>query len=119
VSSLKLIIIACAACGILIETSAQWIQIPSSPAGFFRNVVNINDTLYASHSNTGIYISSDGTTWQQINSGLNNTESRQVSEIIKFDSDLYAATVDGIYKSTNNGNEWIKKRMVLQLVPVH
>jgi len=110
VSSLKIIIIACAARGILIETSAQWIQIPSSPAGFFRNIVNVNDTLYASHSNTGIYISSDGTTsWQQINSGLNNTESRQVSEVIKFNSDLYAATVDGIYKSTNGGAEWIKK----------
>lgn len=109
-NTLKLIIIVYTFCGILIETSAQWIQIPSSPAGFFRNVISVNDTLYASHSNTGIYISSDGTTsWQQINSGLNNTESRQVSEVIKFNSDLYTATVDGIYKSTNSGIEWIKK----------
>jgi len=110
VSSLKLIIIACAACGILIETSAQWIQIPSSPAGFFRNVTSVNDTLYASHSANGIYKSLDGMlSWQQINSGLNTSESRQVYEVLKYNGSLYAATVDGIYKSANNGNEWIKK----------
>ena len=117
-NTLKLIIVVYTFCGILIETSAQWVQIPSSPAGFFRNVISVNDTLYASHSNTGIYISSDGTTsWQQINSGLNNIESRQVSEVIKFNSDLYAATVDGIYKSTNNGNEWIKKSNGITIGP--
>jgi len=97
---------------------AQWTQVPTSPPGWFLNIIIVNDTLYASHISNGIYKSTDGTVpWQQINNGLNNTESRQVFEVIKFNSDLYAATVDGIYKSTNNGNEWIKKSNGITIGP--
>jgi hypothetical protein len=97
---------------------AQWTQVPTSPPGWFQNIIVVNDTLYISNISNGIYKSTDGTTtWQQINNGLNNTESRQVFEVIKFSSDLYAATVDGIYKSTNNGNEWVKKSNGITIGP--
>ena len=97
---------------------AQWTQMPTSPPGWFQNIIIVNDTLYVSHISNGVYKSTDGTvTWQQINNGLNNTESRQVFEVIEFNSDLYAATVDGIYKSTNKGNEWIKKSNGITIGP--
>ena len=89
---------------------AQWIQMPSSPVGYIKNIINSEDALYLSHFNNGVFKSVDGgNSWQQINNGLNNSQSRSVSEILCMGDTLYAATVDGIYKSTNGGDSWEKK----------
>lgn len=97
---------------------AQWTPVPTSPPGWFQNIIIVNDTLYVSHISDGVYKSTDGTvTWQQINNGLNNSDSRQTRELIKYNSSLYVSTVDGIYKSTNNGNEWVKKSNGITIGP--
>ena len=97
---------------------AQWTQVPTSPPGWFQNIIIVNDTLYASHISDGVYKSTDGTvSWQQINNGLNNSDSHQTQELIKYNSSLYVATADGIYKSTNNGNEWVKKSNGITIGP--
>ncbi|MFI5237199.1 MAG: T9SS type A sorting domain-containing protein [Ignavibacteriales bacterium] len=112
---LKIILIAAV---LPFATFAQWVQMPSSPTGYFRNIIIVNDTLYVSHGSNGVYKSTVGTdSWQLINNGLSNSESRQVYEIIFFESNLFAATVDGIYKSTNNGNLWIKKSNGITIGP--
>jgi hypothetical protein len=97
---------------------SQWVQMLSSLSGFIRNIIEVNGTLYISHNTNGVYKSTDGAlTWQQINNGLKNTQSKQVFEITYFKGDLFAATVDGIYKSTNDGAEWIKKSNGITIGP--
>ncbi len=97
---------------------AQWEQMPSSPSGYFRNIININNVLYASHSANGIYRSTDGAnTWQQVNNGLSTNPAKHIYEIIFYDGNLYAATEDGIYKSTNSGDEWVRKSNGITIGP--
>ena len=97
---------------------AQWIQMPSSPVGYIKNIINSEDALYLSHFNNGVFKSVDGgNSWQQINNGLNNSQSRSVSEILCMGDTLYAATVDGIYKSTNSGDSWEKKSNGITIGP--
>jgi hypothetical protein len=90
----------------------------SSPTGSFNNLVDISGILYASHGFNGIYRSADSAvSWQQINSGLVIQQSKQVYEIISYEGNLYAATVDGIYKSTNDGGQWVKKSSGITVGP--
>ncbi len=97
---------------------AQWEQMPSSPAGSFRNIVEVNNILYASNVSNGIFRSTDGAlTWQQVNNGLNTTAAKHLYEVMFYDGNLFAATEDGIYKSTNSGDEWIKKSSGITIGP--
>jgi photosystem II stability/assembly factor-like uncharacterized protein len=97
---------------------AQWEQMPSSPAGSFRNIVDVSNILYASNVSNGIFRSTDGAlTWQQVNNGLSTTEAKHMYEVMFYDGNLYAATEDGIYKSTNSGDEWIKKSSGITIGP--
>ena len=96
----------------------QWMQITSAPQNFIQNITEVNNILYLSHSFSGVYKSTDGAlTWQQISNGLNTGHSKTVYEIISYNGNLYAATADGIYKSTNLGDEWIKKSNGITIEP--
>jgi hypothetical protein len=99
-------------------TNAQWIQVPASPSGMIRNIIGYDGILYLSHYSQGVYKSTDSmASWQLISSGLNSSQAKQVSEVIFFNGNLYAATVDGIYKSSNAGQEWIKKSNGITIGP--
>jgi len=99
-------------------SNAQWEQVPTSPPGYFQNILVVNNTIYASHYSSGIYKSTDGMeSWQQINNGLNTTQSKSISEILSYNGNLYASTRNGIYKSTNEGNEWVKKSNGITIGP--
>jgi photosystem II stability/assembly factor-like uncharacterized protein len=116
--NMKKLIFAIIAFVSLPNSYSQWMQMPSMPTGFFQNLISINDTLYASNLSSGVYRSVDGTaTWHQINNGLSNSQSKQVYEVLSYNGSLYAATVDGIYKSTNGGSEWIKKSSGITIGP--
>jgi hypothetical protein len=55
--------------------------------------------------------------WQLINNGLSNTQAKQVYEVLFYNGNLYAATVGGIYKSTDNGNNWQKNSNGITIGP--
>ncbi|HEY6435576.1 MAG TPA: hypothetical protein VIY47_03230 [Ignavibacteriaceae bacterium] len=97
---------------------AQWIQQPSTPSGLINNIMKSDSVLYLSHSSNGVFKSIDaGLTWQLIINGLNNSEAKSVHEVLVFRDTLYAATVDGIYRSTNLGNLWVKKSSGITIGP--
>jgi len=96
----------------------QWTQITSSPSGYFYDIIIINDTLYAAHSSSGVYRSTDSTfSWELVSNGLNTIQAKSVNELLADGTSLYAATTDGIYKSTNAGESWIKKSSGMTIGP--
>jgi len=97
---------------------AQWTQVPTSPPGWFQNIIIVNDTLYVSHISDGVYKSTDSMlSWQLISNGLNNSQAKQVQEVLFSNGNLFAATVDGIYKSTNAGTLWNKSSNGITIGP--
>ena len=88
---------------------SQWSVISSLPGASVNNIIISGNTLYSGTYN-GVFRSTDGTTsWQPVNSGLNNTQALTVYQLLLTGGVLYAATVDGIYRSSNLGANWIKK----------
>jgi hypothetical protein len=61
-----------------------------------------NNSLFAGTKN-GVYRSTDGASWTQVN--FNNTEIRSVAV---SGTSLFAATKDGVYRSVNDGVNWIQ-----------
>lgn len=103
---------------ISLNSFCQWSFVPSSPLGTINDIAQINDTIYLSHSNNGVYRSTDGmNSWQQVNNGLNTSQSRSVHQILVYNWNLYASTVNGIYKSTNGGDNWVKKSNGITIGP--
>lgn len=89
---------------------SQWTPVASSPTSLIHDILEENAVLYLAHGGQGVYKSTDSTqTWQLISSGLSTPQAKNVYQLLAKEDTLYAATVDGIYKSTNGGNNWIKK----------
>ena len=65
----------------------------------------INDTLiFLASWNTGVYKSNDGCqSWTQVNNGLSNP---YVTSLIVNNSYIWAATLDGIYRTSDLGTNW-------------
>ncbi len=93
-------------------SSAQWVMVPNSPAGYISNITVSNGVIYICIN--GVYKSTDdGISWQQISTGLYpNTY-----ELLDYNGDLYAATEGGIYKTTNGGSSWVKKSNGITIGP--
>jgi len=97
---------------------AQWVQLPSSPQLLIRDIVEINGILYLAHGSNGVYESAGSTlTWQLISNGLNTSQAKNVYQLLVKENVMYAATVDGIYKSTDAGGNWLKKSSGINIGP--
>jgi hypothetical protein len=97
---------------IIISSSlySDWAKITSAPNSYFNDVFINGSTVYAVSQNSGVHKSTNSTvSWQQLNNGLSNAQAVQCKGIIQSGNDLYAATVDGIYKSTDFAASWVKK----------
>lgn len=89
---------------------SDWSKINSFPNAYVGDIFIAGNTVYAVSINSGVYRSTDGTaSWQQLNNGLNNPQAIQCQQIIQAGSNLFTATVDGIYFSTDEGANWIRK----------
>ena len=63
--------------------------------------------LFAGTNENGIYVSlDDGLNWSQTNSGL--TDETIYVIVINYSDHLFAATGSGIFRSSDNGNNWEK-----------
>ena len=70
-----------------------------------------NNMLYVSTWEEGFLLSSDnGNTWVQRTNGLGN-KYKTLGLLLYPDNSLLAGTYKGVYKSTNNGELWIKQNV--------
>jgi ligand-binding sensor domain-containing protein len=70
-------------------------------------VINSNGDIFAGTYSGGVYLSTDnGDEWTQINTGFTNLEIRSL--VIDSSDNIFAGNILGVYKSSNNGNNWIK-----------
>ena len=100
------------------NSNAQWSVVNSAPSSSLNNIIESNGILYLSCAGAGVFISIDSAaTWQEKNNGLITSQAKSVYEILVYGSNLYAATKSGIYKSTNNGDDWIKKSSGITIGP--
>ncbi|MBK7964538.1 MAG: hypothetical protein IPK10_04045 [Bacteroidetes bacterium] len=73
--------------------------------------------IFVGTNNAGIYYSNTGgTTWTAINTGLTTSF---INKIIKYGTELYAATFSGVYRSSNNGLSWSQSNSGLSSTVVH
>lgn len=69
-------------------------------------VVHPNGQIFAGTFGFGVKRSSNaGITWSEVNSGLTNTRIYSLS--INAEGDIFAGTSDGVFRSTNHGDEWV------------
>ena len=99
-------------------SNAQWSQVPSSPTSVIQDIVEFNGVLYLAHGLQGVYRSADSAaTWQLISAGLNTPQAKNVYQLLVKEDTIYAATVDGIYKSQNAGMHWLKRSNGITIGP--
>ncbi len=64
----------------------------------------LNDKVFASSSDAGMLVSTNqGENWVRINNGITNNI--VITTIVK-DSIIFAGTYDGVFASSNEGNDW-------------
>jgi hypothetical protein len=69
------------------------------------------DRIYIG-TDVGIYISNDyGNTWLTAdNDNIDNLATRRIKALTMISGNLYACSDSGVYKSTNNGDNWIHSK---------
>jgi hypothetical protein len=108
--SLKILVLLVFACFTQNPSSAQWIE-TSGPSGGVVEALSVSgEYLIAGTYGGGIFgISENDTIWTKLNAGLLNTN---VNSLAVSDSCLFAGTFGGVFKSTNNGANWLPAGML-------
>ena len=66
--------------------------------------------IFAGTSLQGIFrYEQDMSTWTQINSGLNATNSSTVYDIVVLSDEVFLGTGGGVYSSSDNGDSWTRR----------
>jgi photosystem II stability/assembly factor-like uncharacterized protein len=90
--------------------SAEWQPVTSAPSGYVNDILDTDNAVYLAHGSYGAVKSTDSmVTWQVINGGLDFFQARSGNQILASGQDLYLATDDGIYKSSDDGESWVRK----------
>ena len=63
-----------------------------------------NGNIFANNRSDGVFRSVDGVHWTAANTGLANLDVRNVA--INSAGTLFAAKIDGVFRSTDNGDSW-------------
>lgn len=93
------------------DNGASWFENNVGIAALQIESLNSNSNyLFAGTDNQGIYRTADGgITWSNVSSGLDALNSQTVTDIVVVGEDLFLATGGGVYASTNNGINWVRK----------
>jgi photosystem II stability/assembly factor-like uncharacterized protein len=84
---------------------AQWVQTKGPTGGFITTLAANEEFIFAGAGSSLIFRSSNsGGNWEPVNKGFENVIN--VNNIAISGSNIYAGTDNGIYLSTNNGDEW-------------
>ena len=93
--------------GIYSSTNEGATWYPASVNIKTKNILSLsknNSFVFAGTGDSGVYKSSNnGGYWAKINNGLNNLT---IKTLYTKDSVVFAGTNSGIFKTTNNGNNW-------------
>lgn len=100
--------------GIYVSTNsgASWTEanngLPDLKSGVVSALVSVGDTVFAGGNNgiqAEVYFSKDnGASWTSVSNGL--PEQAGVGVLAAGNNRLFAATYNGLYRSTNNGMNW-------------
>src|SRR5436190_4435567 len=103
--SLAIIICAVALVATAQPTMAQWVKTNGPEGGYVSVIFNDPTSGYTFTGGNGFYRSSDnGVTWSETGSGLDGNASPVA--VVRSGSNLFAASLDRVYLSTNNGDSW-------------
>jgi hypothetical protein len=73
-----------------------------------RGMGKSGDHLFVGTNGAGIFRSTSGGNWVQVNNGLSEHATLFVNDLIEFDGKIIAGTVGGILISEDNGETWKK-----------
>ncbi len=95
--------------GLLYESTDKgdsWTKLDSTIRSIPMKTIMVTDTmLFAGSVNQGVYRSLDmGKSWSPVNTGLGNLS---IQSLMTIGDKIYAGTSQGLFSSTNNGNDWI------------
>lgn len=82
---------------------AGWIQTQINP-GLGRSLYATDTEIFAATYDGIFSTTSDGMPW--FSTGLNGENRKDVSDIITSNGYILAATLEGVYRSSNNGETW-------------
>lgn len=84
----------------------NWVEITTfTKKNVNKIVTNNNGKIFIADDTRGIYVSQDnGNSWVQKNNGLSNLSVRDI--FITYQNHIYLATGSGVFKSTNDGENW-------------
>ena len=91
------------------DNGSTWVERNSYLTDLLVSSLAINSTgyIFAGTYSGGVFVSTDyGNKWTQINTGFTNLEVRSLT--IDSEDNIFAGNIDGVYRSTDNGNIWTK-----------
>jgi uncharacterized protein (TIGR03437 family) len=89
-----------------VDVGAKWAKTSGPDGGEVHTIVNVAGTLYAGTQGSGVFRSTDnGRSWVEVSDGLIG-QALFVYDLLSSGSNLYAATADGLYISSNGGQHW-------------
>jgi hypothetical protein len=89
--------------------AAQWALAPLTPDRYISDIAIQSDTVYLATLGSGVYRSANNmVSWDNLYNGLDSIQSRAVYQILVDGPILIIATQDGIYKSTDSGQNWFR-----------
>ena len=89
------------------DQGKNWSKVSSYPAISLQQTSGGAIFGFREFSGSGVYRSTDyGNTWQELKNGLDVTTIRSVA--LADNGDVYAGTNGGLFRSVNNGDEWVR-----------
>ncbi len=96
------------------DCGANWTAanngLPAPPFSGITQIINFavsGEKIFASSPPAGAFLSTDdGQSWKAVNAGLGD-DSMHVFFVAVCGAYVFAGTVDGMYRSSNNGTNWI------------
>lgn len=88
------------------DNGNTWKSIGSGIAANARitSLVDCDNTLFAGTASNGIYtLTNNRTSWKTVNTNLTD---KHISQLVVFNSNLFAVTLTGVFISENNGTSW-------------